>query len=166
VTPAFVVLGALGVAVLLLSLVADAGELDLPGTDVGVPAEAVGGFLAAVGAIGWLLTAGGAGPAVTVPAALGGGAAVALGTVALVRFLVRSPTDPTPVRQDFVGAIGRVVTPIRPGGVGEVLVRRHGQPWKVAAEVVGEEGELEAGAEVVVVAAPSDTRLVVTRSQL
>jgi hypothetical protein len=163
----WLILAAIGGGVLLLTFVADTFEVDLPGTDAGLPAEALAGFLAATGLIGFLLTTTGAAAAVTVPVAVGAGVGTGAAALALVRFLVRSPTDPTPTQADFVGAIARVVTPIAKGELGEVIVTRHGQPWKVAAELAdGDDGPVPSGAQVVVVASPSSTRVVVTPADL
>lgn len=163
----WLVMAAVGGGLLLLTFVADTFEVDIPGTDAGVPAEAIAGFLAACGIIGYLLTSTGVGAGVTVPVAVGAGVGTGAITVSMVRFLMRSPTDATPTQADFVGAIAKVVTPISPGGVGEVMVSRHGQPWKVAAELAdGDLDELPAGTQVVVVSTVSATRVVVTPADL
>ena len=163
----WLVMAALGGGLLLLTFVADTFEVDVPGTDAGVPAEAIAGFLAACGIIGFLMTSTGAAAGVTVPVAIGAGAGTGAATVGLVRFLLRTPTDATPTQADFVGAIAKVVTPISPGGVGEVMVSRHGQPWKVTAELAEGDGDaLPAGAQVVVVQSLSSTRVVVTPVEL
>lgn len=156
-------MAAVGGGLLLLTFLADTFEVDIPGTDAGIPAEAIAGFLAACGLIGYLLTSTGVGVGITVPAAIGAGAGTGALTVAMVRFLMRSPTDATPTQADFVGAIARVVTPISPDGVGEVMVSRHGQPWKVTAQLAdGDVDAVPAGTQVVVVQSLSSTRVVVT----
>lgn len=160
-------MGAIGLALLILTFVADTFELDIPGTDAGIPGEAIAGFLTAAGIIGYLMTSTGVTSLVTVPVAIGAGTGMGALTVALVRFFIQTPTDATPTRNDFVGAIGKVVTPISPGGMGEVVMRRHGQPWKVAAQASEHtEDTIMAGTQVVVVQALSETRVIVTPSDL
>ncbi|MEE8603723.1 NfeD family protein [Euzebya tangerina] len=159
--------GAIGLALLILTFVADTFELDLPGTDAGIPGEAIAGFLTSAGIIGYLMTSTGIASAVTVPVAVGAGVGMGAVTVALVRFFISTPTDATPTRSDFVGAIGKVVTPISVGGMGEVVMRRHGQPWKVAAQASDDTDEvIAAGTQVVVVQALSETRVIVTPADL
>ncbi len=165
-TTAWIVLGLVGAGLLLVTFVADTFEVDVPGTDAGLPAEAIAGFLTASGLIGWLLSSTGATTLVTVPVAVGSGIGMGAVTVALVRALMRTPTDATPVTADFVGAIGRVVTPIADDRIGEVMLRRHGQPWKVTAELADGDTVAEVGSQVVVVATRSATRVVVTPTDL
>ena len=164
---AWIGVGALGLALLVLTFVADTFEIDVPGTDAGIPGEAIAGFLTASGIIGYLMTSTGVTGLITVPVAIGAGAGMGAITVALVRFFVQTPTDATPTRNDFVGAIGKVVTPISPGGMGEVMVRRHGQPWKVTAQASDQTDEtITSGTQVVIVQALSETRVIVTPSDL
>ncbi len=163
----WLLMAGIGAALLLLTFVADTFEVDLPGTDAGLPAEAISGFLTASGLIGFVLTSTGVTSLITVPAAIISGLAMGGVTLALVRFFMHTPTDPTPTHADFVGAIGKVITPIPAGGIGEVLVPRHGQPWKVAAQLTDEAHDtVDAGSQVVVVAAMSATRVLVTPSDL
>ncbi len=162
----WIVMAVVGAVMLAVTLFADTFEIDLPGTDAGLPAEAIAGFLTATGLIGYLLQSTGVASIVTVPAALGAGTGMGVITVSLVRFLIRTPTDATPNRADFIGAIAKVVTPITGSGVGEVLLSRHGQPWKVAAQLADGDGHLDIGAQVVIVDSVSATRVVVVPSDL
>jgi membrane protein implicated in regulation of membrane protease activity len=116
--------------------------------------------------MGALLTSSGVATAVTVPVALGAGTGMGAAALALVRVLMHTPTDATPSREDFIGAIAKVITPISADGVGEVLLTRHGQPWKVTAQLVEGEAPLPAGTSVIVVDTLSATRVVVTASTL
>lgn len=166
-TTLWLLMAVIGGALLVTIFVADTFEVDLPGTDAGLPAEAIAGFLTAAGLIGFLLSSTGVTGLATVPAALVSGVGMGAVTVALVRFLMNTPTDATPTHADFVGAIAKVVTPIPAGGIGEVLVPRHGQPWKVAAQLTDDNGgTVQPGAQVVVVAAVSPTRVLVTPTDL
>ena len=74
---------------------------------------------------------------------------VALGFIALrlSLALVGMHTDATPASGDYLGQIGRVVTPIA-GGRGEVMVRMGGTPRKLTAS---SEHDIDRGVEVVVV---------------
>ena len=67
-------------------------------------------------------------------------------------------TDATPTRDDLVGALGVVVTPIPASGYGEVRVRLGGQPVKLNARA---DQPVPLGAQVFVVEAPSDTSVIV-----
>jgi membrane protein implicated in regulation of membrane protease activity len=82
-------------------------------------------------------------------------------TFRLARLLMNSPTDAVPQTGRLVGAHGTVVTSVRAGGLGEVLIRSAGQPTKLTATA---DSDLEVGAAVVVVEVLSDTKVNVERS--
>lgn len=153
----FVVVGVVGLALLALSfLLDDLLDAIVPG-DGWLSAPVLGAFLSATGFGGYLITSATGAPT---PAAVAGGVAagVILGSVA-VRFsraVANMATDPTPGAGDLVGREGRIVTPIPAGGTGEVLVRLAGQPLKLSAR---SDETLPRGADVVVVAALSPTRV-------
>ncbi|MEV6047644.1 hypothetical protein [Streptomyces xanthochromogenes] len=152
----FLGFGMAGLALLVLSLVFDGlleGLFDAFDGLVSLPV--VAGFVSMLG-FGGAIVLGTTG--------LGAGAATVAGTVAGVgagwltwkasRALMRDQTDATPRGSDLVGASGAVVTAIPPGGYGEVLLRRAGQPVKLAAR---SSVPVERGAEVWVEAALSAT---------
>ncbi|HEY8450721.1 MAG: NfeD family protein [Micromonosporaceae bacterium] len=161
-TVTFLVIGGIGVLLLAASLLgADAFDVDGP-----VPVPAVAAMLGAFGfaaaiadaslqsrAPAPLLVAAGVGVAVAVPA----------GWLAfrLVRAAHRMPTDATPRRDDLIGLLGVVITPIPEDGYGEVRVTLGGQPVKLHARA---DGPVPRGAQVFVISAPSDTSVVVEQT--
>lgn len=155
----FVVVALIGVLVLVASFVVD-DVLDglLPESEW-LTGPAIGAFLAAFGIVGWTLERGVDAPRwLAASAGAAGGILLGAATVRMARALMRSPTDPAPRTADLVGSAGRVVTAVRAGGAGEVLVVRSGQPAKLTATA---ETELPVGTEVVVVAVHSPTKVVV-----
>lgn len=165
---AFVIIGALGLAIVVISLlfgdVLD-GMFESASFDVAdgwLSTPVLGAFLTAFGFGAALLLRG---SALSLPAATGGGlvAGVALGgvTLALVRALMNMPTDPTPRTGDLVGALGTVITRIPEEGLGEVAVTASGQRLKLSARA---DVPIASGTTVVVVDVTSPTSVVVTES--
>lgn len=158
-TTLFVVCSILGVGLLLLGLVVgelfegllegffDALDLD-GGGFLSLPV--VGAFIAAFGIGGLVVGAATDDSAALSLAGAGvGGLVVGALAVRLTRAFLDMPTDATPASSDFMGQIGRVVTPIA-GGRGEVMLRLGGSPQKLAA--LAEPGvEIGRGDEVVVI---------------
>ena len=165
---AFVIIGAVGVGIVVVSLLFGDfldGIFDLDLGDVGdglLSTPVIGAFLAAFGAGGALLlqlkTA-------SVPFAVAGGigSGIVLGgaTFGLVRALMHMPTDATPKTSDLVGSIGTVVTPIPDGGLGEITVVSAGQRIKLSARA---DTPIAHGTSIVVVAVTSPTSVIVTES--
>ncbi|MCI4063385.1 hypothetical protein MRQ36_12675 [Micromonospora sp. R77] len=159
-TLVFLIIGGVGVGVLAVALLG-AGLLHIghPDVDGPVSVEAVAGFTGAFGfgaaIVNELL--GGRTPGM-VAAAAAGGVLAAVPTAWLAVRLTRAArdmrTDPTPTRDDLVGAIGLVVTPVPTGGYGEVRVRVAGQPVKLNARA---DKPIPVGARVFVVNALSET---------
>lgn len=152
-TTLFVVLAVLGVAMLLLGFVFDDfvdgafDALDIGGGGI-VSVPVLGAFLGAFG-IGGLLVASVTDDA-AVPSLAGataGGVVLGFAAFRLSRVFMDMPTDATLTSRDFMGQIGRVVTPIA-GGRGEIMVRVGGSPQKLTAHA---EDDLAHGAEVVVI---------------
>jgi membrane protein implicated in regulation of membrane protease activity len=158
----FVVVGLLGAALLVLSLLVDDVFEAIDGVlpDLGwLSGPTIGAFLAAFGLTGWVVEAGtDASTAVAVVAGLLGGIAFGWVTYRLARALIGMSTDATPTPTSLVGTAARVVTPVRADGVGEVLVTLAGQPAKMTATAAV---DIPAGAKVVVVAVESPTKVVV-----
>jgi membrane-bound ClpP family serine protease len=160
----FLSLGGLGVAVLAVGLLgAELLHVGHPDIDGLIPIEAAAAF---VGAFGFAAAIASdvmdAGTPVEVAAAGGIGIGAALPAAYLALRLARAArnmrTDPTPTRQDLVGCLGVVITPIPAGGYGEVRLRLGGQPVKFNARA---DRPLPTGAHVFVIDAPSDTSVVV-----
>ncbi|MEV1286760.1 NfeD family protein [Micromonospora sp. NPDC049679] len=167
-TVAFLILGGLGVAVLALGLLG--GELlhiGHPDVDGPVSVEAVAGFTGAFGFAGAIASEllGARTPGL-IAAAAGVGVLAAAPTAWLALRLARAarnmPTDATPTRNDLVGSLGVVVTPISATGYGEVRVRLGGQPVKLYAR---SSAPIAAGAQIFVVEAVSDTSVIVEETQ-
>lgn len=161
----FIAIGMVGVLLFVLAYLVDAvfdGVVDglLPDSE-----------WLSLSAIATLLTAFGLGAAVLqwrlgLPAplaALGGlavGAALVGATVRFTRSLREMATDATPEANDLLGCGGRVVTAVRAGSSGEVVVQLAGQPVKLSA--IGPpagSADLDRGADIVVVEVVSPTRV-------
>lgn len=156
----FLIIGGAGVAVLALSLLGaellQFGHADVDGP---VSVETVAGFLGAFGFGAAIVNelVGGRTPGM-IAAAAAGGALAAVPTAWLAARLSRAArdmrTDPTPTRDDLVGALGLVVTPVPAVGYGEVRVRVAGQPVKLNARA---DHPIPVGAQIFVVQALSET---------
>lgn len=133
----FLVIGIIGLAIVLLSLLVgdlldglfDAFDVEFAGGVFSTPV--VGSFLAAFG-FGAALTMYGAGVGATGGAFAGLASGIAIGGIALfmTRSLIHMPTDHTPTAADVIGTRGTVVTSIPGEGYGEVSLRTHGQVEK------------------------------------
>lgn len=160
----FLVIGAVGLVVLLLSLfVGELGDLGLGDVDAEGPFS-VPAIAALLGGVGF----GGAAAtsllpddlpdAVGVLLALAVGLAVAVplawGAVRLSRALKDMPTQPTLTRHHLVGAQGVVVSAVPSPGYGEVRLTVAGQQLKFSAR---SDVPLRSGTPVYVVEALSET---------
>ncbi|SIQ56119.1 hypothetical protein SAMN05444858_10378 [Micromonospora avicenniae] len=159
-TLAFLIIGGAGVGVLALALLGTE-LLHFGGADVDGPVslETVAGFAGAFGfgaAIVNELIGGRTTGAVASAAAGGALAAVPVAWVAarLGRAARRMRTDATPTRNDLVGAVGLVVTPVPVNGYGEVRIRLAGQPVKLNARA---DQAIAVGTRIFVVEALSET---------
>lgn len=155
----FAVVGVVGALLLVAFLLLDdVIEGILPDVDW-ISGPAVAAFLAAFGLFGWVAEEGFDAPTpVAAVAGVAGGVGMGWFAYRLSKALMHSPTDETPRTSSLVGREGRIVTAVAPGGVGEVIVRLGGQPVKLFA---ASSEALAVGAEVVVIAVLSDTRVVV-----
>jgi membrane-bound ClpP family serine protease len=160
-TLTFMIIGGLGLLVLALGLLG----LDLINIDSLLPVEAVA---ATIGAFGFTAAIAHASLGTRTPfplllaAGAGAVAAVPAGWLALrlMHAAQRMPTDATPARDDLIGLLGVVVTPIPERGYGEVRVTLGGQPVKLNATA---DAAVPLGARVFVITAPSETSVVVER---
>lgn len=160
----FVAVGLVGAVLLVLFLIFD-DVLDgiLPDIDW-ISGPVIGAFLAAFGLFGWTTTEAFDAPSgIAAIVGVGGGVAMGFGAYRLTKALMHSPTDATPTAAALVGREGRVVTGASPGQLGEVLVTMGGQPIKLSAV---SDGELVRGVAVVVIDAPSATKVVVQAADL
>jgi membrane-bound ClpP family serine protease len=160
-TVVFLVIGGLGVLLLALGLLG-AELFDLDGL---VPMESVAAAMATFGFAAAIASASmdaRTAPALLGAAGIGAAAAVPAGWIGwrLARAAERMPTDATPARDDLVGMLGVVVTPIPERGFGEVRVSLGGQPVKLNATA---ERTIPLGTQIFVIAAPSETSVLVER---
>lgn len=158
-TVLFLILGGLGVLLLTLSLLG-VELLDLDGF---VPLEVVAAMLGTFGfaaAIASSLLGGSPTAALVGATGVGAVASVPAGwlTLRMVRAVRQMNTDATPNRDDLLGTMGVVVTPIPQLGYGEVRVTMGGQPVKLNATA---DGAVPLGAQVFVISATSETSVVV-----
>lgn len=161
----FLVIGALGLVIVLASLVLGDvldGVFDAFDADFGhgvLSAPVIGSFLAAFGfGAALIMTATGIGAA---GGALGGVASgVVIGALALfmTRALMNMPTDPPVRTADLVGTTGVVITPIPQGGLGEVSLTHAGHIAKLSARAAE---PVEAGTTVVVTQVTSSSSVYV-----
>ncbi len=153
----FVAVGILGALLLLSSLLFD-DVIDgvVPDLDF-ISGPVIGSFLAAFGLFGWFATSGIGMPTVgAVALAAIGGVVLAAFTYKLTAALVNQPTDGTPTTKSLVGQTGRVVTPVRADGLGEVLLALGGASTKYTATA---DTDLATGSSVVVIAVESPTKV-------
>ena len=165
---AFVIIGGVGLAVVLMSLIVgdfldglfDFEHFDLADGVLSTPV--VGAFLAAFGAGGALLMSL-RDLSVGAAAAGGLGAGLVLGgvTLALVRSMMHMPTDATPRTTDLVGSMGTVITRIPESGFGEISLVAAGQRMKLNARA---DTPLASGTSIIVVDVTSPTSVIVTEA--
>ncbi|MDG4790916.1 hypothetical protein O7626_34250 [Micromonospora sp. WMMD1102] len=160
----FLIIGGAGVAVLVLALLGtELAHIGNPDVDGPISLEAIAAFAGVLGfggAIANELLGGRTVSQVVAAAGLGALAAVPAGWLAarLSRAARNMRTDATPTRNDLVGALGVVVTPIPGTGYGEVRVRVAGQPVKLNARA---ERPIALGAQIFVVEALTETSVLV-----
>lgn len=162
VTLTFLVVGGVGIALLIVSLVV--GDLlHLGGVDADGPFSlpAVAAFVGSAGFFGAIpaaIVSGSwtTGPTVLLATVTGlvGALPVAYGAIRLTAALMGMRTDPTLTEGDLSGRLGVVVSAIPSGGFGEVRIRVHGQDLKYAARA---EVALPTGTPVFVTDALSPT---------
>lgn len=160
----FLVIGGSGVVLLVLALLGtELAHIGNPNIDGPISLEAMAGFAGVLGfggAIACELLDARSPVQFAAAGGLGALAAVPAGWFAarLSRAARNMRTDATPTRNDLVGSLGVVVTPIPNGGYGEVRVRVSGQPVKLNAK---SERPISLGAQIFVVEALSETSVLV-----
>ncbi len=138
---AFLAIGALGLVVLVLSLVVgEIGELGLGDADADGPfsVPAIAALLGGVGFGGAAASAllpvdGAAGVLLALVAGLVVAVPLAWGAIRLTRSLQHMPTQATLTREHLLGAQGVVISAVPAGGLGEVRLALAGQQLKFAA---------------------------------
>lgn len=153
----FIVIGIVGAFLLLSSLLFD-DLIDglVPDLDF-ISGPVIGAFLAAFGLFGWFATSGIDVPSIGAFSLAGvGGAAFAAFTYKLTDALLNQPTDGTPTTESLIGKTGRVVTPVRANGIGEILLLLGGASTKYTATA---DTEIGTGESVVVVSVESPTKV-------
>jgi membrane protein implicated in regulation of membrane protease activity len=158
-TVLFLIIGGVGMVLLILGLLG----VEMFDIDGFVPLEVVAAMLGAFGfaaAIASSLMGAGIGTALVGSIAIGVGVSAPVGwlTTRLVRATRQMETDATPTRDDLLGTMGVVVTPVPAQGYGEIRITLGGQPVKLSAT---SGRELALGTEVFVIATNSETSVVV-----
>jgi membrane protein implicated in regulation of membrane protease activity len=164
---AFLVIGAVGLAVVLVSLILgdlldgvfDAIDIEFGGGIFSAPV--LGSFLAAFG-FGAALIMFSTGANATLGALGGLASGIVIGGIALVmmRGLMNMPTDETVTTSGLEGSHGVLVTRIPEDGYGEVTVRHHGKQHKYYARA---SESIPAGTSVEVVGVLSTSAVMVKR---
>jgi membrane protein implicated in regulation of membrane protease activity len=137
---AFIVIGAVGLVVVLASLVLgdivdglfDAFDVDFGGGIFSAPV--LGSFLAAFGfGAALIMFATGTNATLGALGGLASGAVVGGLALTMMRSLINMPTDDTPTTIGLEGSTGLVITRIPAEGYGEVTIRHHGTQHKYNA---------------------------------
>lgn len=161
----FAVIGAIGLAIVVLSLVLgdlleglfESLDIDAGGGVFSTPV--VGSFLGAFGFGAVLIrTASDAGPGLAAAGGAAGGIAMAGIALWITRSLMHMETDDAVRIDDVVGKTATVVSAIPAGGLGEIRLVHLGQPLKLSARA---DAAVPYGREVVVVAVTSSSSVVV-----
>ena len=163
--PAFLIIGAVGLAVVLISLILgdaldgifEAFNLDAGGGMFSAPV--LGSFLAAFGfGAALIMYATGVGAAAGAVGGLASGVVIGGAALMLTRSLMNMPTDASMDTQDLVGHEGTVITAIPDDGLGEITIRFLGQQHKKYAR---SQAAVSAGSTVVVTAVLSTSAVMV-----
>jgi hypothetical protein len=166
----FIVIGAVGLAVVLASLLLgdildglfDAFDLDVGGGILSAPV--LGSFLAAFGfGAALIMFSTGVGATAGALGGLASGAVVGGLALVMMRQLMDMPTDASMDTADLVGATGHVITPVPEGGFGEVTVRHLGSAHKLNARSTS--GPIPAGTAVTVTAVLSTSSVLVEATE-
>jgi hypothetical protein len=136
----FIVIGAVGLALVVVSLVLgdifdglfDSFDIELGGGIFSTPV--LGSFLAAFGfGAALIMFSTGVGATVGALGGLASGLLVGGLSLFMMRQLINMPTDASMDTANLVGLTGTVVTPIPAGGLGEITVRHLGSLQKLSA---------------------------------
>ncbi len=162
---AFIVIGMVGLAIVLLTLVFGElldglfGAFDVDAGGGVFSAPVIGSFLAAFGfGAALLMFSTDVGATVGALGGLASGAVVGGFALLMMRSLMTMPTDETVTTRGLEGASAIVITPIPEDGYGEVTIRHHGEQRKYNAQATD---ALPVGARVEVTAVISASAVIV-----
>jgi membrane protein implicated in regulation of membrane protease activity len=165
---AFIVIGAVGLAIVIITLLLGEifdGLLGAFDVDVGggiFSAPVIGSFLAAFGfGAALIMFAGGVGATAGALGGLASGLVVGGFALMMMRSLMNMPTDATVTTRGLEGARGTVITPIPANGYGEVTIRHHGEQRKYNAQAIE---DLPSGTPVEVTGVLSASAVTVARA--
>jgi membrane protein implicated in regulation of membrane protease activity len=156
----FFVIGGLGLALLLVSIVAADvvdGLFSALDTDI-VSGAAIAAFLAAFGFVGALVLNASGSTAWAVVAGLAAGAVLGAGTAKASQVLMRGGDEATVRTASLVGATGTVVEAIPTVGLGQVTVTVAGHITRLNARA---DSPLEPGTPITIIRVLSPTAVVV-----
>ncbi len=136
------------------------GHVGHPATETALSTPTIAGFIGAFGFGGAITAQATHAHSATVPTIVGVVAAVPTAWLAtrLTRAAMEMHTDATPEQSDVIGSLGVVIRAIPEQGYGEVRVRFAGQHMRFNARAAT---SLPAGAQILVIEAPSTTSVVV-----
>jgi membrane-bound ClpP family serine protease len=163
---AFIVIGAVGLALLLLSLVLgevfegllSGFDIDLGGGGI-LSGPVLGAFLASFGfGAALIMFSTGVGATAGALGGLASGGVVGGLALLMMRTLVNMPTDETVTTRGLEGSPAIVITTIPDEGYGEVTVRHHGEQRKYNARAAE---PIKAGSQVWVTAVLSTSAVLV-----
>lgn len=169
---AFIVIGTVGLAIVLLTLILGEvldglfGAFDIDAGSGVFSAPVIGSFLAAFGfGAALIMFATGVNATIGALGGLASGGVVGGFALLMMRSLMSMPTDETVTTRGLEGATAIVITPIPQDGYGEVTIRHHGEQRKYNAQAaealpVGSRVEVTAvisASAVIVAPAASDT---------
>ena len=162
---AFIAIGMVGLAIVLLSLILGEvldgvfGAFDLDAGGGVFSAPVIGSFLAAFGfGAALIMTSTGANATLGALGGLASGLIVGGLALAMMRTLMHMPTDETVTTRGLEGTPGIVITPVPAHGYGEVTIRHHGEQRKYNAMA---DEDLPAGTRVQVTGVLSPSAVVV-----
>jgi len=136
----FTVIGGVGLLIVLTTLLVGElfdglfGALDIDAGGGVFSAPVIGSFLAAFGfGAALIMTSTGASARLSALGGLASGLVVGGVALAMMRTLMRMPTDATVTTRGLEGTPGVVITPVPAHGYGEVTIRHHGEQRKYNA---------------------------------
>jgi hypothetical protein len=161
----FIVIGTVGLAIVLLTLVLGEvldglfGALDVDAGGGVFSAPVIGSFLAAFGfGAALIMFATGVNATIGALGGLASGGVVGGFALLMMRSLMTMPTDETVTTRGLEGETAIVITPIPKDGYGEVTIRHHGEQRKYNAQATE---AFPVGARVEVTAVTSASAVIV-----
>lgn len=158
----YFLLGALGLGLLVFTLIFD----DIIGESFGgdwLSGATIGGFVAAFGITGGLVSLQSGNSMIAVGAGLGGGVVVGFLAYYLSKNLIKPEKGSNYETEQLEGLSGIVITEIKPGKAGEVTVKHQGQNLKLHGKNSNEEEEIKIGEEVKILRTLSSNMAIVEK---